>query len=57
MIDDQLRQLVRVYLEEVDDVLADFDVTLGNCPQAAPIRQCRKRLFAAYRCCARKAGA
>ena len=31
MIDDQLhRQLVREYLEEVDDVLADFDVTLGN---------------------------
>ena len=31
MINDQLhKQLVREYLEEVDDVLADFDVTLGN---------------------------
>ena len=31
MIDDQLHgQLVREYLDEVDDVLADFDVTLGN---------------------------
>ena len=50
MIDDQLhRQLVREYLEEVDDVLADFDVTLGNLSAGSADTTAKgKRLFAAF---------
>ena len=50
MIDDQLhRQLVREYLEEVDDVLADFDVTLGNLSAGSADTTAEgKRLFAAF---------
>ena len=50
MIDDQLhRQLVREYLEEVDDVLADFDVTLGNLSAGSADTIAEgKRLFAAF---------
>lgn len=50
MIDDQLhRQLVREYLDEVDDVLADFDVTLGNLSAGSADTTAEgKRLFAAF---------
>ena len=50
MIDDQLhRQLVREYLDEVDDVLADFDVTLGNLSAGSADTTAKgKRLFAAF---------
>ncbi len=50
MIDDQLhRQLVREYLEEVDDVLADIDVMLGNLSAgSADMTAEGKRLFAAF---------
>ena len=50
MIGDQLHgQLVREYLEEVDYVLADFDVTLGNLSAgSADMTAEGKRLFAAF---------
>ena len=50
MIFDQLhRQLVQKYLEEVDDILADFDVTLGNLSAgSADMTAEGKRLFAAF---------
>ncbi len=50
MIYDQLhRQLVQKYLEEVDDILADFDVTLGNLSAgSADMTAEGKRLFAAF---------
>ena len=50
MINDQLhKQLVREYLEEVDDVLADFDVTLGNLSAGSADTTAEgKRLFAAF---------
>ena len=50
MIDDRLhRQLVREYLDEVDDVLADFDVTLGNLSAGSADTTAEgKRLFAAF---------
>ena len=50
MIDDQQRgQLIREYLEEVDDVLADFDVTLGSLSAGSADTTAEgKRLFAAF---------
>ena len=50
MIDDQLRgELIREYLEEVEDVLADFDVTLGSLSAGSADTTAEgKRLFAAF---------